>query len=163
MSRAYLGLGTNLGERMDNLKNATEKITELIGSVIRSSYVYETDPWGFASENKFLNMVVEVKTSLKPSGLLGRIMMIETLMGRTREGIEYKSRIIDIDILFYENHIINNKALQVPHPGIPDRRFVLVPLCEIAPKLIHPIMKKSVTELLSECKDKSEIIRVSFS
>ncbi len=153
MSRIYLGLGTNLGDREKNLKTAIEKIAENIGPVVGSSSVYETEPWGFTAEQKFLNMVVEVKTILKPSGLLGRILMIESLMGRTREGKEYKSRIIDIDILFYENRVIKNKALQVPHPGLTDRRFVLVPLCEIAPNLVHPGLNKNIRKLLDECKD----------
>jgi 2-amino-4-hydroxy-6-hydroxymethyldihydropteridine diphosphokinase len=153
MKRVYLGLGTNLGDREKNLQIALEKIHENIGSVIVSSSLYETDPWGFTSENKFLNMAAEVKTELTPSGILGRILMIETLMGRTREGKGYKSRIIDIDILFYDSRIINKNVLQVPHPGITDRRFVLEPLCEIAPDLIHPVLKKNIRELLEECKD----------
>jgi len=153
MSRVYLGLGTNLGSREENLKNAISKITELIGPVIKSSSVYETEPWGFKAESKFLNMVVEANTRLKPSGLLGRILMIESLMGRTREGKQYKSRIIDIDILFYSDRILNTKVLQIPHPGIPGRRFVLVPLNEIAPSLVHPVLKKTIKELLTECKD----------
>jgi 2-amino-4-hydroxy-6-hydroxymethyldihydropteridine diphosphokinase len=160
MRNVYLGLGTNLGDRTENLETAIEKIRETIGPVVASSSVYETEPWRFKSENKFLNMVIEVKTSLKPSGLLGRMLMIESLMGRIREGNEYKSRIIDIDILFYGDRIIKTKALHVPHPAIPDRRFVLVPLCEISPDYIHPILKKSIQKLLEECQDTSTPIKL---
>jgi 2-amino-4-hydroxy-6-hydroxymethyldihydropteridine diphosphokinase len=159
MNRVFLGLGTNLGDREQNLQVALEKIGENIGAVAASSSLYETEPWGFASENKFLNMAVEVRTNLKPSGLLGRILMIESQMGRIREGKEYKSRLIDIDILFYNDRIITKKVLLVPHPGIPERRFVLVPLCEIAPDLIHPVLNKSIRELLDECKDTSVTVR----
>ncbi len=160
MRRVYLGLGTNLGDREKNLQSALEKINWNVGAVMVTSSVYETDPWGFTSENKFLNMVAEVKTDLKPSGLLGRILMIETLMGRTREGKEYKSRIIDIDILFYNNRILTKKALTVPHPGLQDRRFVLEPLCEIAPDFIHPVYKKNIKDLLIECKDESKVYKI---
>jgi len=159
MNRIFLGLGTNLGDRRKNLRTAIEKITENIGEIKSASSVYETDPWGFKSENKFLNMVFEVNTTLKPSGVLGRILMIESLMGRTREGKEYKSRIIDIDILFYNDRILAKKALTVPHQGIHERRFVLEPLCEIAPGYIHPVLKKSIRDLLLECKDETGVFR----
>lgn len=160
MNRIFLGLGTNLGDRERNLQTALEKIKESVGNLASSSSVYETESWGFTSENKFLNMVVEVKTSLKPSGLLGRILMIESQMGRTREGKEYKSRIIDIDILFYNNRILTKKSLTVPHPGLQNRRFVLEPLCEIAPDFIHPVLKKSIGQLLTECKDESKVYKL---
>ncbi len=160
MNRIFLGLGTNLGDRGKNLQTAIEKINESVGAVASSSSVYETEPWGFKAESKFLNMVVEVKTLLKPSGLLGRILMIESQMGRTREGKEYKSRIIDIDVLLYDNRILTKNALMVPHPGLQDRRFVLEPLAEIAPDFIHPVSKKSIKELLFECKDDSKVYKL---
>jgi 2-amino-4-hydroxy-6-hydroxymethyldihydropteridine diphosphokinase len=160
MKRVFLGLGTNLGDRKKNLQIALEKIHENIGPVIVSSSLYETDPWGFVSENKFLNMVAEVKTDLTPSGILGRILMIETLLGRTREGKGYRSRIIDIDILFYQSRIIKKKVLQVPHPGLADRRFILEPLCEIAPDLIHPVLNKSIRELLTDCTDTTIVTKL---
>ena len=160
MNRIFLGLGTNLGDREKNLKDALEKINEIAGVVTSSSSVYETEPWGFTAENKFLNMVVEVKTMLRPSGLLGRILMIESQMGRTREGKEYKSRIIDIDILFYNNRILTKKVLKIPHPGLPDRRFVLEPLCEIAPDFLHPVLNKSIKDLLKDCTDSSRPVKL---
>jgi len=164
----FLGLGTNLGNREENLKNATVMIGENIGEIVSCSSVYETEPWGFQSENEFLNAVIKVRTELKPPGLLGRILMIEAQLGRLREGegTGYKSRIIDIDILLYGCEIINKKSLQIPHPRIPDRKFVLVPLCEISPEMVHPVLKKTLAELLEECKDEGIVIRknpLSFS
>jgi 2-amino-4-hydroxy-6-hydroxymethyldihydropteridine diphosphokinase len=157
----FLGLGTNLGNREENLKKAIVMIGENIGEIVSCSSVYETEPWGFQSENEFLNAVIKVRTELKPPGLLGRILMIEAQLGRLREGEEmgYKSRIIDIDILLYGHEIINKKSLQIPHPRIPERKFVLVPLCEISPEMVHPVLKKTLAELLEECKDEGIVIR----
>ena len=159
MKTVFLGIGTNLGKREDNLRKAITLIEEHIGKVIRESSVYETEPWGFKSETSFFNMVLKVDTSLTPAGLLGRIVMIEAMMGRLREGKGYKSRIIDIDILFFGNRIFENKVLIIPHPKIQERRFVLVPLTEIAGDLIHPVFNKSIEELLKECKDKGEVLK----
>ncbi len=110
MKTVYLGIGTNLGNRESNLAKAVALMEEHIGPVKHASSVYETEPWGFQSENYFLNMVIEVETSLRPSGLLGRILMIESLLGRLREGKEYKSRIIDIDILLYDKRGYKNEG-----------------------------------------------------
>jgi 2-amino-4-hydroxy-6-hydroxymethyldihydropteridine diphosphokinase len=157
MKRIFLGIGTNLGKREDNLKKALVLIKEHVGPVKLASSVHETEPWGFHSENDFLNMVVEVETTLSPSGLLGRVLMIESLLGRLREGKEYKSRIIDIDILLYGQRVIEKKVLVIPHPLMHARRFILVPFCEIAGDMIHPVLKKSIQELLKGCKDKSRV------
>jgi len=157
MKTVYLGIGTNLGDREVNLKKAIAMVKEHIGAVKLASSVYETEPWGFKSENYFLNMVIEVETNLSPSGLLGRILMIESLLGRLREGKEYKSRIIDIDILLYDKRVIKTKVLVIPHPRMHERRFVLIPLSEIAEDLIHPVLGKSIRELLGECPDKTKV------
>ena len=159
MKPVFLGIGTNLGEREENLRKAIKLIEEHIGSITEESSVYETEPWGFQSETSFFNMVIKVETNLTPSGLLGRILMIEAMMGRLREGQGYKSRIIDIDILFFGSRIFENKILKIPHPRIQERRFVLVPLSEIAGDLLHPVFKKSIQELLQECKDKSKVLK----
>ena len=160
MKIVYLGIGTNLGNREENLKQAVAKIEEYVGPVLKSSSIYETAPWGFQSEDKFLNMVVIVETALTPSGLLGRLLMIESLLGRVRGEKRYSSRLIDIDILLYENLVVDELSLKIPHPLLQDRKFVLVPLCEIAADLIHPVLKKSMTELLEICGDKSEVRKV---
>ncbi len=157
MKKIFLGIGTNLGDRGENLKEALSGIEEHVGKITRSSSVYETEPWGFDSGNKFLNIVVEVETALNPSGLLGRALMIESLLGRLREGPGYQSRTIDIDILFYEDRIINTKALTIPHPRISQRRFVLVPLSEIAGDMVHPVFRKNIKSILKECPDKSRV------
>ena len=157
MKTAYLGIGTNLGDRESNLAKAVALVEEHIGPVIHASSVYETEPWGFQSENYFLNMVIEVETGLRPSGLLGRILMIESFLGRIREGKGYKSRIIDIDILLYDKRVIKTKVLVIPHPRIHERRFVLIPFSEIAEDLIHPVLGKRIRELLEACPDKSKV------
>lgn len=153
----FLGLGTNLGDREKNLSMAVKRIGEEIGTVTDCSSVYETEPWGFRSENPFLNMVVRVRTSLRPSGLLGRILMIEAQLGRLRSGKVYKSRTMDIDILLYGTDVIRKEDLEIPHPRIAVRRFVLEPLCELAPGMKHPVLKVTFSELLEKCVDECAV------
>ncbi|MEI6049932.1 MAG: 2-amino-4-hydroxy-6-hydroxymethyldihydropteridine diphosphokinase [Bacteroidota bacterium] len=155
MKIVFLGIGTNLNNRENNLKEAVARIEEFIGKVVLSSSVYETEPWGFHSEDEFLNMVVKVETKLTSSGLLGRILMIESLLGRARGEKQYSSRVIDIDILLYENMVIDEISLKIPHPFMHERKFVLIPLCELAPEIVHPVLNKSIESLLKSCKDKS--------
>ncbi len=157
METVFLGLGTNLGEREENLRKAVLLIGEHIGRVIAESSVYETEPWGFTSEISFLNMAVKVETDLSPSGLLGRVLMVESMMGRLREGKGYKSRIIDIDILLFGSRIIETAVLIIPHPRLHERKFVLVPLSGIAADTIHPVLGESITELLKGCRDDGKV------
>jgi 2-amino-4-hydroxy-6-hydroxymethyldihydropteridine diphosphokinase len=158
MKTAFLGIGTNIGRREDNLRDAITKIEEHIGKVMVSSSVYETEPWGFQSMDKFLNMVVKVETKLTPSGLLGRILMIESLLGRVRGEKQYSSRVIDIDILLYEDLVIDELSLKIPHPLLHERKFVLIPLSGLAPEIIHPVLNKSICTLLELCEDKSKVL-----
>ena len=160
MSTVFLGIGTNLGDRESNLREAILKIEEHIGMVLKFSAVYETAPWGFDAENDFLNMAVMVETIYSPAELMEKIIGIESMLGRDRNQDRYSSRIIDIDILFYNDLIINEKGLKIPHPLLHERRFVLVPLNELAPDLIHPVKGKSISLLLEECRDRSEIIKL---
>jgi len=153
----FLGLGTNLGDREANLNKALELISKSVGRIDTCSGIYETEPWGFQSENNFLNMVIKVHTKLKPTDLIKKIILIEDHLGRIRDSRKYISRTIDIDILLYANIVIDKSNLTIPHPLIQDRRFVLVPLCDIAPEMIHPVLSKTFAALLKECKDDREV------
>jgi len=160
MSKVFLGIGTNLGDRERNLEVAIEKIGEHIGNILQTSSVYETPPWGLEAENDFLNMVVSVETSHSPAEIIKNIAVIESMMGRERNQDRYSSRIIDIDILLYDDLVITEKGLKIPHRLMHERKFVLVPFCELAPDLIHPILKKPMRVLLEECRDRSKILKL---
>ena len=157
MSKVFLGLGTNLGNRESNLREAVKKTEEHIGRVLNASSIYETPPWGFDAETDFFNMVIHVETDLSPSELLNKIATIESMLGRERNQDRYTSRVIDIDILFYDDLVSDEKGLKIPHRLLHERKFVLVPLRELAPELIHPVLKKTMSILLSECRDRSRI------
>jgi 2-amino-4-hydroxy-6-hydroxymethyldihydropteridine diphosphokinase len=154
----FLGLGSDLGDRKGNLLQAIGKIEEKIGPVVKISSIYETEPWGFKSDRNFLNIVINCLTELSAQDVLVSILEIEASLGRVRTGNGYESRNIDIDILFCDALIISDKDFIIPHPKINERRFVLVPLAEIAPDLIHPVTQKSVKALLSECKDQCKVV-----
>ena len=148
MSIAYLGLGTNLGNRKENLSKAIEAIS-LKMSISKQSSLYETTAWGYTDQPDFLNQVIQVETELSPLRLLNFLKKTELKLGRV-ENFRYGPRLIDIDILFYDDLVITTSRLQIPHPMLPERAFVLVPLNEIAPGYIHPVLKKTVAELLAE-------------
>jgi 2-amino-4-hydroxy-6-hydroxymethyldihydropteridine diphosphokinase len=152
----FLGLGSNLGNREENLSTAQSLIEEKVGIIRSKSSIYETAAWGITEQNAFLNQVIEVETSFSPSAVLHLVLKIEKDMGRIRE-IKWGERSIDIDVLYYNNEIISTENLAVPHPFIQERKFVLVPLCEIAPTFIHPKLKQSNFELLKKCQDSGEI------
>ena len=153
MSLAYLMLGSNSGNKDFEINKATKYIGERIGEIIRSSSLYETAPWGFQSEDYFLNQVICVNTLLEPPAILENIIAIEAGAGRIRKKQGYESRIIDIDILFYSNEVINTKTIKIPHPLLHLRKFTLEPLREIAADFIHPILNKSIQEIYNECND----------
>lgn len=161
MNVVFLGLGTNLGDRRKNLNDAVAGIEEQIGKAVKISSVYETEPWGFKSDSQFLNIVIKVETLRDPVAVLEAILRIELLLGRVRGENQYSSRIIDIDILFYDDQVIDTSELKVPHPKLYERKFVLVPLCEIEPELVHPVLKKTMATLLEECEDGSEVRKIS--
>lgn len=152
MTNAYLLTGSNEGDRIQWLKDAVIHINKDCGDVVQQSAVYQTAAWGLEDQPAFLNMALHIRTELAPQELLNAINNIENHLGRQRT-VKWGQRTLDIDILFYDNQIVNTPKLTIPHPHIERRRFALLPLNEIAPDLIHPIGKKSVSQLLEECPD----------
>ena len=158
MNEVYLQLGSNIGDRLDNLDQSIKIITERIGNVLEKSSVYESTPWGVENQRNFLNQVIFVKSNFDPYTILDLVLQIEKDMGRIR--IEkWGERIIDIDILFIDDLIIESENLCIPHEFIAKRKFVLQPMCEIAPGFIHPKLNKTISQLLEECIDE-EIVNV---
>ena len=137
MATLYLSLGTNLGDRPKNLSSALKLIGKKVGTVVTTSDVMETDPWGFESSNRFLNMVAKVETDMQPIDVLHATQEIERKLGRTKKSVnrEYHDRLIDIDILLYDNLVMNIPELTIPHPLMYEREFVMKPLLQIAPEL----------------------------
>jgi 2-amino-4-hydroxy-6-hydroxymethyldihydropteridine diphosphokinase len=156
MSIAYLLLGGNEGDRIQMLQQATSLLAATCGPIIKRSSVYETAAWGMADQAAFLNMAVAMETEKSPVELLSAIQTIETTLGRQRE-IKWGPRTLDIDILLYNSEIIQSRELVIPHPFLNVRRFVLVPLAEIAPNYIHPLLNKSISELLNACPDQLDV------
>ena len=152
MNKVFLITGGNIGNRKKNLKTAATLIEKQIGKIIKSSKIYETDAWGITDQPSFYNQVHIVESKLPAQEIINSILKIEEKMGRIRT-IKNAARIIDIDILFFNDEIINEPDLIIPHTEISNRRFVLMPLNELAPDMIHPVLKKSIQELLSTCKD----------
>ena len=152
MEGIFLLLGSNLGDRKQSLERANNLIQAQIGQIERSSALHASSAWGLSDQPDFLNQVIFVRTVLEPEDVLLMIQKIETDLGRERFE-KWGPRIIDIDILYFANRIIETSELVVPHPGIPDRRFTLEPLNEIAPDFIHPILHKTNKELLDLCED----------
>ena len=163
---AYLGLGSNLGRREDNLAAAIRRLSESPAcsvsgpqgistqganavKVLRSSDIYQTAPWGMEDQPDFLNCVIEVRTQLTPAGLLERVKEVEESLGR-QPGLRYGPRIIDLDILLYGSMVVQQPDLQIPHPRLHLRAFALIPLAELAPELIHPVLNITVGQLVQE-------------
>jgi 2-amino-4-hydroxy-6-hydroxymethyldihydropteridine diphosphokinase len=159
----YLCLGSNMGDRMGHLRMAADLISKNIGKIAKKSHFYDTQPWGNTEQDSFLNQVVMANTTLDPRDILKEITLIEREMGRTRKDNEkWGPRQIDIDILLYGKRIIRDKGLEIPHPELHKRAFVLVPLMELAPDYEHPVLKQQIDELFMDCEDPSEVVMLDM-
>lgn len=158
MNVTYLCLGGNIGDRESAIYQALFEISQRVGKITAQSKVYETEAWGVENQQAYLNQCIEVKTLLSPDELITTLLSIEQYLGRVRSlnGV-YEPRTIDIDILFYNHAIIENEQLTIPHPRLQLRKFVLIPLNEICSNYLHPLLNKTIFNLLSQCEDQSEV------
>ena len=150
-------LGGNIGNRVDYLCRSVDLLRRETGKVLGMSAIYESEPWGFEHSDWFLNRAVVLKTNLSPHELLKSIQRIEQAMGRIRLGNTYQARTMDIDILFYGDLVIETPELSIPHPRIAGRMFVLKPMAELAPDLMHPVLHRTMRDLAEHCPDKSKV------
>jgi len=161
MSKVFIGLGGNIGNVQETFVKVIAIVEEKIGSVINQSSLYKTAPWGFKDQNDFLNKVICVNTNLSPADVLKNLLTIELMMGRNRNANNKNApRTIDLDILFYDDKIIADDNLVVPHPRLHLRNFVLGPLAEIAPNYIHPVILKKIKEIAAESSDTSVVKKI---
>lgn len=162
METVYLLLGGNIGDREAVMLKTIALLNRKVGTVNQVSSFYETEPWGMCNVQNFLNIALQLSTELTAFELLNVLLEIEEQLGRKRNPLitEYESRPIDIDILFYGTSVIQSSRLTIPHPRLQSRKFVLVPLCEIAPEFIHPVFQKSIFTLLKECQDNLETVAI---
>ncbi len=152
MNTAYLLTGSNMGNRQEYLEKAKELLAGQCGYISKTSSIYETAAWGNTHQPAFLNQVIQLSTALSARQLMRRILKVEKQLGRVRNE-KYGPRVIDIDILLFDDEIHNYALLKLPHPEMPNRRFALLPLAEIAPGIIHPVLQKTISQLLHDCTD----------
>jgi len=158
---AFILLGGNINPRFTYLKKAEDEISTLVGNIVSKSSIYETEAWGFESEDNFFNEVLMVNTKLSAQNLLKELLGMEKSLGRKRnKGDGYAARTIDADIIYYNDDVIEKETLIIPHPRLHLRKFVLEPLCEIAADFVHPILKMSNKVLLQNCDDKSVVVKL---
>ena len=160
VQNVFLLLGSNLGDRLQILKSAEMLIEERIGKIQSASSIYETAPWGVLDQPAFLNQILIVSTGLLPEEVLRMVLEIEHELGRVRYE-RWGARVIDIDMLYYQDLVLDSARLTLPHPRLHERRFTLVPLNEIAPDFIHPLLHKTSSQLLSECSDPGAVVIIS--
>jgi len=155
---AYIGIGSNLGKKRENYLEALERIAKVPNTrIVKESSLYESEPWGGESREWYVNGVIEIETELTPDDLLKKCQNIERAMGRKRVRKRWGARIIDLDILLYDNLIVGKKNLKIPHPEMHKRKFVLIPLSEIAPQIVHPILGMTISELLVSVQDEKRV------
>lgn len=157
MAKVFFVLGGNLGDREFYIERTTNFIAERIGTIVKSSSIYESEPWGFNHDQYFLNKVLIVDTLLSPAAIILEISFIEGTLGRERRGEGYIARTVDIDMLFYDHQVLLTPSLTVPHRFLHKRLFVLTPLAEVAPDFIHPLFSVTVRDLLSSCIDTGKV------
>ncbi|MDP4282195.1 MAG: 2-amino-4-hydroxy-6-hydroxymethyldihydropteridine diphosphokinase [Bacteroidota bacterium] len=150
-------LGSNRGDRLKMLEKARQAIDSEAGRIHKVSQIYESEPWGFMDPEDFLNQAVEILTEKEPLELLDTIQHIEASLGRVRTSEHYEGRTLDIDILFYDELILDSPRLTIPHPRIQERRFVLLPLADLGEEKIHPALTQTIRQLLVNCSDKSRV------
>ncbi len=155
---AYILLGSNLGNSIELLNLAIAQISLNCGEVELKSSVYKTKAWGNENQNDFLNQVILVKTGLPANFLLEKLLLIENTLGRERK-VKWGERTMDLDLLFYENYVLNTPNLIIPHPRLHLRNFTLIPFAEIAPNFIHPVFKKTISQLLENCEDELSVLK----
>jgi 2-amino-4-hydroxy-6-hydroxymethyldihydropteridine diphosphokinase len=160
VAEVYLLLGSNMGDREHTLGKARSRISRALGEVTAASGVYETAAWGKTDQDPFLNQVIRLKTNLDPQSLLQKAQEMEKELGRVRKE-KWAARVVDLDILFYAQQVVQTPELTIPHPELHNRRFTLVPLAELAPGLVHPVLHKTVRELLRDCPDELEVKRLN--
>lgn len=159
MAKVYISLGTNLGNKVINLNNASVEIELNCGNVKQKSSIYSSAPWGFESFNNFLNQVILVESDLSPQRLIEELLKIELRLGRNRKSSQYQDRIIDLDILFYDDIVLSNADLIIPHPKLHERNFILEPMRELSPQLNHPVLGKSIEKLALASGDKIKALK----
>ncbi len=160
MNRLVLLLGGNIGDRNTVFNSAINEIIVALGAIHTTSSLFETEAWGFETEDLFLNQVIVVNTTKSAKDCLDISQCIEKKLGRLRHKKKYSSRVIDIDILFYNSEIINTPTLEIPHPRIKERNFVLQPLNEIMPDFLHPVLNKKISTLTNECADNCKVHKI---
>jgi 2-amino-4-hydroxy-6-hydroxymethyldihydropteridine diphosphokinase len=159
MNTAFLLTGGNLGNRLENLANAVKLIEKNCGNIHKLSFIYETAAWGYTNQPDFYNQAIELRTLLDPDNLMMSLLNIEDEIGRKRS-IKLGPRVIDIDILLMNDMVYQSSTVTIPHPHLAERRFVLTPLAEIGGEITHPFLKKTINELLAECKDKLAVHKI---
>lgn len=154
MNTVFLILGGNMGKRDEVMFHALRKIDRQIGKIVLQSGIYETAAWGYENQNAFYNCVIAIETEKNPQEVLEKVLNIENQIGRVRTGAKWQERLIDIDILFYNDRVVEESDLKIPHPLLHKRLFTLIPLLEIAADFVHPILQKSIRQVLDACEDK---------